>query len=363
MGAPWKDAAMIRLEDYDYTLPPERIARHPAETRDESRLLVVERAGGRFEHRRFREIGGYLRAGDVLVLNDSRVIPARLYAHRHPGGGRVEVFLVNEIEPLVWRVLVRPGKKVLKGERLIVEPGRFEGIVADYGGRGERIVRFEAVGGHWKELLERHGHTPLPPYILKARKSAHEAADDTAEDRERYQTVYATKPGSVAAPTAGLHFTEALLGELEGRGVEFARVTLHVGPGTFQPLTEERLEAGELHEESYSLEAPEAERINRARLEGRRIIPVGTTASRVLESACGAEGRLAARSGLTRLLIAPGHVFRLADAMITNFHLPRSSLLLLVCAFAGRDLMLRAYREAIAQGYRFYSYGDAMLIV
>ena len=363
MSAPGKDATMIRLEDYDYALPPDRIARHPAEQRDESRLLVVQRATGRFEHRRFREIGDSLRGGDVLVLNDSRVIPARLYAHRHPGGGRVEVFLVNEVEPLVWRVLVRPGKKILKGDRLVIEPGRFEGVVADYAGRGERIVRFETAHSDWKELLERHGHTPLPPYILKARKLAHEAAEDTAEDRERYQTVYATKPGSVAAPTAGLHFTESLMTELEDRGVEFARVTLHVGPGTFQPLTDERLQAGGLHEEFYSLEAEEVEKIHRARHEGRRIIPVGTTAVRVLESACDSEGRLVAQTGATRLLIAPGHAFRLADALITNFHLPRSSLLLLVCAFAGRDLILGAYHEAVEQDYRFYSYGDAMLIV
>jgi len=354
---------MIRLEDFDYVLSPDRIARHPAERRDESRLLVVERATGRFHHRRFREIGDFLRAGDLLVLNDSRVIPARLFARRHPGGGRVEIFLINETEPLVWRALVRPGKKIQKGERLIVAPGQLEGLVVGYAGKGERIVRFETAGNDWNQLLARYGHTPLPPYILKARKAAGEPPDDTTDDRERYQTIYATKPGSVAAPTAGLHFTESLMADLQRRGIEFARVTLHVGPGTFQPLTEEHLRTEQLHEEFYSLDDGEVEKIHGARREERRIIPVGTTSVRVLESACDTAGRLVAQSGPTRLLIAPGFRFRLADALLTNFHLPRSSLLILVCAFGGREAILRAYQEAIRQGYRFYSYGDAMLIL
>jgi len=370
---------VVRLEDYDYELPPDRIARHPVERRDESKLLVVERSSGQFHHRRFREIGGFLRGGDLLVLNDSRVIPARLYARRHPGGGRVEVFLVNEVAPLLWRALVRPGKKIQKGERLIVErrgagilpvknygqdahATRFEGVVVGYEGRGERLVRFETSGEDWNQLLQSYGHTPLPSYILKARRIAGEPPEDMAEDRERYQTVYATTPGSVAAPTAGLHFTEQLIADLQRSGIEFARVTLHVGPGTFQPLTEERLRTGQLHEEPYSLDSGEVEKINRARREGRRIIPVGTTTMRVLESACDSEGCAVAQSGFTRLFIAPGFRFRFADAMVTNFHLPRSSLLILVCAFAGRETMLRAYHEAVEHGYRFYSYGDAMLI-
>lgn len=354
---------MIRLEDYDYTLPPDRIARHPAGRRDEARLLVVERATGRLRHCRFGEIGDFLQAGDLLVLNDSRVIPARLYARRHPGGGRVEIFLVREVEPLLWLALVRPGKKIQKGERLIIAAGRFEARVVGYGGRGERLVRFETTGNDWHRLLDRYGHTPLPPYILKARKRVNEPPDDTTEDRERYQTIYAAVPGSVAAPTAGFHFTEQLMAALGQRGVEFARVTLHIGPGTFQPLTEEHLRTRQLHEEYYSLEAGEVEKINRARREGRRIIPVGTTSVRLLESACDSKGRLVAKSAATRLLVTPGFQFRLADAMITNFHLPRSSLLLLVCAFAGREIVLRAYHEAIEHGYRFYSYGDAMLLV
>ena len=354
---------MIRLEDYDYALPPDRIARHPAKQRDESRLLVVERATGQLHHCCFREIGGFLREGDLLVLNDSRVIPARLYARRHPGGGRVEILLVREIEPLFWLALVRPGKKIQKGDRLVIAAGRFEAWVVGYGGKGERLVRFETEGSDWLELLERYGHTPLPPYILKARKRVNEPPDDTAEDRQRYQTVYAAVPGSVAAPTAGFHFTEQLMTELGQRGVEFARVTLHVGPGTFQPLTDEHLRSCQLHEEYYSLEAGEVEKINRAHSEDRRLIPVGTTSVRVLESACDSEGRFVARSDVTRLLISAGFQFRLADAMITNFHLPRSSLLLLVCAFAGRETVLRAYGEAIDHGYRFYSYGDAMMIV
>jgi S-adenosylmethionine:tRNA ribosyltransferase-isomerase len=235
--------------------------------------------------------------------------------------------------------------------------------VVGYAGKGERIVRFETRAEDWNRLLQAFGHTPLPPYILKARKLADEPPDDTADDRERYQTVYATAPGSVAAPTAGLHFTEQLIATLEQGGVEFARVTLHVGPGTFQPLTGEHLAAGQLHEEQYSLDTGQVEKINRARREGRRVIPVGTTSVRVLESACNSEGRLVAQSGTTRLLITSGFPFRFADAMITNFHLPRSSLLLLICAFAGRETILRAYREAIEQDYRFYSYGDAMLIL
>jgi S-adenosylmethionine:tRNA ribosyltransferase-isomerase len=353
----------IRLEDYDFALPHDRIARYPAERRDESRLMVVERATGRLSHARFRDLGRFLRAGDLLVLNDSRVIPARLYAQRYPNGGKVEVFLVNEVEPFLWRALVRPGKKIQKGERLIVAPGQFEGRVIDYAGRGERLIRFETGGREWNEMLGRFGHVPLPPYILRARKEAHEPPDDTADDRERYQTVYARTPGSVAAPTAGLHFTGERLAELEAAGIEFARVTLHVGPGTFQPITEEQLRTQSLHEEFYTIEAAEADRINRARGEGRRIVPVGTTSVRVLESACDESGRLSGGSGETRLLITPGFPFRLTDAMITNFHLPRSSLLLLVCALAGRDLILGAYREAFEQGYRFYSYGDAMMIL
>jgi len=354
---------VIRLKDFDYALPPERIARHPVERRDESRLLVVERASDRLHHRHFCEIGDFLRSGDLLVLNDSRVIPARLYGRRHPGGGQVEVFLVRQVEPLLWRALVRPGKKIQKGDRLIIAPGEFEALVVGYAGRGERLMQFETMGNDWNHLLEEYGHTPLPPYILKARRSAHEAPTDTLEDRERYQTVFATTPGSVAAPTAGLHFTGQLMSELERRGVACARVTLHVGPGTFQPLTDEHLQTQQLHEEWYSIEVAETERINRARREGRRIVPVGTTSIRVLESACDSEGRLVAGHGTTRLLILPGFPFHFADALVTNFHLPRSSLLLLVCAFGGRETILRAYHEAIEQRYRFYSYGDAMLIV
>jgi len=353
----------IRLEDYEFELPAERIARHPTERRDGSRLLELERATGRIAHGQFREIGAHLRPGDLLVLNDSRVIPARLFAQRYPGGGRIEIFLVQEVEPRVWKALVRPGKKVQRGERLVVAPGEFEARVIDYAGRGERVMRFETGGRPWDEMLRRYGHTPLPPYILKARKLAHEAAEDTEEDRERYQTVYACAPGSVAAPTAGLHFTKELMADLADRGVQFAWVTLHVGPGTFQPLLEEHLRAGKLHEELYEVLPAEAEKVNAARREGRRVIPVGTTSVRVLESACDAEGRLRAGAGATELLIAPGFRFRLADALVTNFHLPHSSLLMLASAFGGRELVLRAYREAIEEGYRFYSYGDAMLIL
>lgn len=325
--------------------------------------MVVERATGRLQHRHFRDVGEFLRAGDLLVLNDSRVIPARLFARRHPWGGGVELLLVHEVEPLLWQTLVRPGKKIQKGDRLLIAAGRFEAEIVGYAGRGERLVRFDLCGNDWNDLLDRYGHTPLPPYILKARKQANEPGGDTPEDRERYQTVYATAPGSVAAPTAGFHFTTALMGELKERGVEFARVTLHIGPGTFQPLTDEHLNTQQLHEEYYSLDAGEVETIDRARREGRRIIPVGTTAVRVLESACDDEGRLVARRGATRLFIAPGYRFRLADALLTNFHLPRSSLLLLVCAFAERETILRAYREAMDGDYRFYSYGDAMLLL
>ncbi len=373
---------MINSIVCSYDLPPDRIARHPAERRDESRLLVLDRATGAIYHRQFRDIGEFLRAGDLLVLNDSRVIPARLYAHRLPGGGKVEIFLVSPAiggcgpsaangstdhsgHPAVhrWRALVHPGKKVHTGDRLVIAPGQFDAQVVGYAGKGERIIEFDTRGTDWQTLLEHYGHTPLPPYILKARKQAREAPEDTPDDRVRYQTVYAAQPGSVAAPTAGLHFTETLLRDLESRGIEFARVTLHVGPGTFQPLTEEHLATGRLHEEAYNIASEEAARIRRARSEGRRIIPVGTTSVRVLESACDADGLPAAGSGTTQLLIAPGYSFRLADALVTNFHLPRSSLLLLVCAFAGCKPVLRAYAEAIASGYRFYSYGDAMLIL
>ncbi len=352
---------------FDYELPPGLIARHPAPERSDARMLVVNRAGSGIEHRRFFELPTFLHTGDVLVLNNSRVIPARLIGRRLPGGGMVEALLLKEREHLVWETMVRPGKKMRIGDRIVFRPRMLEGEITEYLERGERLIRFDCAGD-WHNVIESVGHVPLPPYIVKARRDAGEAkssADpaDTVEDRERYQTVYAQHEGSVAAPTAGLHFTTEMLARLEAMGVQCVYATLHVGPGTFKPVTEERIEDHVMHSEPYVITEEAAGRINQARAEGRRIVAVGTTSVRILESCADDAGRVRSGTGETSLMIAPGYRFRCVDALITNFHLPRSTLLMLVCALAGRDAILRAYREAVREEYRFYSYGDAMLIV
>lgn len=356
----------MRTSDFDYRLPPELIAQTPVEPRDSSRLLVLHRATHRTEHRRFHQVTEYLGAGDVLVLNQSRVIPARLRGRREGTGGKVELLLLRREGPGVWEALAQPARRLGPGARIVLDPPRdvAPGFPWD---RAAGALEVEVVASHpgglktvrlaSEERLGQLGEMPLPPYIHRR-----------LEDPERYQTVYARQEGSAAAPTAGLHFTGELLERLRGVGVELAYVTLHVGLDTFRPVHVEDPKEHPIHTEYYELGTDAAGILNRARQEGRRIIAVGTTSVRLLEQVAqrmAQEGRveLEPSCGQAGLFILPGHRFRLADAMITNFHLPRSSLLMLVSAFAGRQRILRAYQEAIRERYRFYSFGDAMLIV
>jgi S-adenosylmethionine:tRNA ribosyltransferase-isomerase len=336
---------LMDLSQFSYDLPPELIAQRPLEDRAASRMLVLYREEGRWEDRTFRELPQFLHAGDCLILNDSRVFPSRLIGQIKPMGGEAEVFLVEPLsdDRREWRALVRPGRKLRPGERVLFPSGLEAEIVA-HGEFGERTVRLSSTDP--VELaIEKAGHVPLPPYIKRP---------DEIADRERYQTVYARERGSSAAPTAGLHFTEEMLDACQKAGAELAKVTLHVGLGTFQPLRDSDVEQNKLHNEIYSVSADEMEKIRSA----NRRIAVGTTSVRTIESAA----RLGLR-GSTELFIYPGFEFQRTNALLTNFHLPMSSLLLLVCAFAGTDLTLNAYRHAVAGRYRFFSYGDCMLIV
>ncbi len=343
-----------RVSDYDYELPEGRIARYPAERRDESRLLVVPPDGGPFRHLRFNRVGELLRPGDVLVVNESRVRPARLLGHK-PTGAAAEVLLLRPVEdgdPGTWTALVRPGSK-LKPGRTVVVADDLRIQILDSAEGGGRIVRLDTPLDP-DEALERYGRMPLPPYIDR---------EAEALDRERYQTVYARAPGSVAAPTAGLHFTESLLERLEESGVRRASVTLHVGMGTFRPVEADDPAAHEMHAERYEVGEEAAATIEEARAAGGRVWAVGTTAVRTLESVADAEGRVRAGRGSTELFIRPPYRFRVVDCLLTNFHLPRSTLLMLVAALAGYERTMAAYAEAVAEGYRFYSYGDAMAVV
>jgi S-adenosylmethionine:tRNA ribosyltransferase-isomerase len=340
----------VTLSEFDYELPAVAIAQTPPETRDGARLLVVDRASGALEDRRFVELPDLLHPGDCLVVNDSRVIPARVLAE-DAAGRAVELLFVEEETPSRWRALVRPGRRCRPGAVLAVGHARLEVLAVRED--GARVLEWR--DGAVADLLTEHGLPPLPPYIARHAKPA-------SEDWERYQTVYARPPGSVAAPTAGLHFSEAVLERLRARGVEIHAVTLHVGPATFRPITVERVDAHVLPPERATVPAATAAAVNAARARGRRVVAVGTTVTRALESATGDDGRVTALTGEARLYIRPGHRFRVVDALVTNFHLPRSSLLVLVSAFAGRELILRAYRHAVDAGYRFYSYGDATLL-
>lgn len=348
--------------DYDYHLPEELVAAHPAARRDESRLMVLPPdAAAPPLHRTFRDIVEHLRAGDLLVANDSRVLPARIYGRRVPGGGACEVLLLRPHAPAAdgsqrWSALARPGKKLKAGARIEFAPDFHAAIESDLGD-GEKLLRFDCAGD-FRSALDRHGSMPLPPYIL-ARRGERGSTD---EDRERYQTVYAEPEGSVAAPTAGLHFTEDLLARIAALGVEFRRVTLHVGAGTFQPIATERIDEHRMHSEVYEVPAATADAIARARREGRRVIAVGTTTVRTLETAALADGTVRPGGGESTLMIKPGFRLQVVDGLVTNFHLPRSTLLCLVSALCGRERVLDAYREAVARQYRFYSYGDAMLL-
>jgi S-adenosylmethionine:tRNA ribosyltransferase-isomerase len=358
----------LLVTDFDFHLPPELIAQQPPAERGLSRMLVVDRSSGALRDASFAGFPSLLRPGDLLVLNDSRVIPARLYAHRtllrdhEKPTGRIEVLLTepvaNEEGENQWRALVRPGRKVAIGERLVFPSStgavELEAEVLERGQFGERLLRFAPVADFFA-VLDRIGHMPLPPYIRR---------DDAVDDRERYQTVYSHDRGSVAAPTAGLHFTPRILDAISQKGVEIARVTLHVGLGTFAPLRVDRVDEVHLHRERYTLSPETAAAVNRAQAEGRRIVAVGTTAVRTLEHcAQQAKGcRLQGHSGATEIFISPGFEFRLVGALLTNFHLPQSSLLMLVSAFAGRERVLAAYRHAVEEKYRFFSYGDCMFL-
>lgn len=341
----------MKTSDFYYELPRELIAQDPLEERSDSRLLVLHRSSGRIEHRGFKDIVEYLRAGDCLVRNDTRVIPARLFGRRKDTGAVVELLLLKRMENDIWETLVKPGKKARTGARLDFGDGRLEGEIISVEEDGNRRIQFR-YDGIFEEILDELGQMPLPPYITH-----------TLRDRNRYQTVYARYEGSAAAPTAGLHFTEELFDELERKGVLVANVTLHVGLGTFRPVKTENVAEHHMHSEHFRIEPEEAEKINRARAAGGRIICVGTTSCRTLESATGEDGVLRSGEADTDIFIYPGYSFRIMDALITNFHLPESTLLMLVSALAGKDLVMKAYAEAVRERYRFFSFGDAMLIL
>lgn len=341
----------MKVSDFDYELPEELIAQDPLENRSDSRLMVLERSTGAVEHKRFTDITGYLAPGDCLVVNNTRVIPARLYGVKEDTLAQVEVLLLKRRENDIWETLVRPGKKLKPGARVLFGDGILTGEIVDIVEEGNRLVRF-SYEGIFEEILDRLGQMPLPPYIT------HEL-----RDKNRYQTVYAKYDGSAAAPTAGLHFTEELLRNVRDNGVEIAEVTLHVGLGTFRPVKAENVLDHHMHSEFYRVSAEAAERINRAKREGHRVISVGTTSTRTLESAADENGFLREKSGWTDIFIYPGYKFRVIDGLITNFHLPQSTLIMLVSAFAGQEHVLDAYREAVRERYRFFSFGDAMLVL
>ena len=346
------------LESYHFDLPPELVAQEPLPERDASRLLVLDRASGRLAHHLFRDLPELLRPGDLLVRNRSRVFPARLLGRR-TGGGAAEILLVRRRAGDLWEALVRPGRRLRPGDRVAIAPGFDVQLEQDPApgappSAPSRLVRLHSALLPVDDAIERHGHVPLPPYIRRA---------DRAADRERYQTVYAQEQGSVAAPTAGLHFTPPLFARLAERGIATAEVVLHVGPGTFRPVEAADVREHRVDPEDYTIPPETASAIDRTRREGGRLVAVGTTATRALESAAAPDGRVRAGEGRTALVLVPGARFQAVDALITNFHLPRSSLLLLVSALAGREAVLAAYAEAVSRRYRFYSYGDAMLVV
>lgn len=339
----------MRLSQFDYELPERLIAQHPIEPRDSSRLLVLDRAATNIRHGVFTDLLDYISPGDTLVFNDTRVIPARLMGRRADTGGKIEVFLLTEKGEGEWEVLVKPGKRAKPGTVIEFSSELCCEVIGgtDFGGR---VVKFTFTG-IFAEILDRLGETPLPPYI-------HERLSDS----ERYQTVYSRERGSAAAPTAGLHFTPQLLEQIRAKGARLAFITLHVGLGTFRPVSVEDITQHAMHKEFYSVSAEAAEAVNQAKQQGGRVIAVGTTAIRTLETAA-RSGRLTAGSGSTEIFIYPGYSFQLVDSILTNFHLPKSTLIMLISAFAGRERVLAAYREAVENEYRFFSFGDAMLLL
>ncbi|WP_338832921.1 S-adenosylmethionine:tRNA ribosyltransferase-isomerase [Moorella humiferrea] len=342
----------MRLEDFDYYLPPELIAQKPVEPRDASRLLVLHRAKNRLEHRHFYDLPDYLREGDVLVLNETRVLPARLWGRRAGTGARIEVLLLTRRTGDIWETLVRPARRVPVGTEIIFGRGELKGRVISVGKEGERLLEFAYEEGPFEALLERLGEMPLPPYIK-----------EKPENPGRYQTVYARVDGSAAAPTAGLHFTPRLMERLQEKGIKLAYLLLHVGLGTFRPVKVENIEEHRMHAEYYEVTPETAAAINEARCRGGRVVAVGTTVVRTLETVATPEGLIRPGKGWTDIFIYPGYTFKAVDCLITNFHLPKSTLIMLVSAFAGREKILAAYKEAVAAGYRFFSFGDAMLIL
>lgn len=339
------------VKDFYYDLPEELIAQDPLEDRSSSRLMVLDKKTGEVEHKVFKDIIEYLEPGDCLVLNNTRVIPARLYGAKEGTEAKIEILLLKRKEKDVWETLVKPGKKCKVGTRIIFGEGLLVGEIIDIVEEGNRLIRFE-YEGIFEEILDKLGQMPLPPYITHQ-----------LQDKNRYQTVYAKYDGSAAAPTAGLHFTPELLQQVREKGVEIAEVTLHVGLGTFRPVKETDVLKHHMHSEFYQITQPEADKINKAKREGHRIISVGTTSTRTLESAADENGFLTEKSGWTEIFIYPGYQFKVIDALITNFHLPESTLVMLVSALAGREHVLDAYKVAVEEKYRFFSFGDAMFIV
>lgn len=340
----------MKTSDFYYELPEELIAQDPLEDRSSSRLLVLDKKTGETEHHVFREIVNYLDPGDCLVINDTKVIPARLIGAKEETGAKIEVLLLKRGADDVWETLVKPGRKAKPGTRISFGDGLLTGEVVDIVDEGNRLIHFE-YDGIFEEILDRLGQMPLPPYITHQLK-----------DKDRYNTVYAEHPGSAAAPTAGLHFTPELLEKIRDKGVDIAHVTLHVGLGTFRPVKVDDVENHHMHSEFYMIDETAAEKINRAKENGKRVICVGTTSCRTIESAADENGRLKACSGWTDIFIYPGYQFKILDALITNFHLPESTLVMLVSALAGRNHVLAAYEEAVRERYRFFSFGDAMFI-
>lgn len=340
----------MNVSDFNFELPEELIAQDPLEDRSSSRLLVLDKETGEVEHKVFKDVTSYLKKGDCLVINDTKVIPARLFGVKEDTEAKIEVLLLKRKEHDVWETLVKPGKKAKPGTVIVFGDGLLKGTVIDVVEEGNRLIQF-SYEGIFEEILDELGQMPLPPYITHQ-----------LQDKNRYQTVYAKHDGSAAAPTAGLHFTKELLQQIEEMGVTIAHVTLHVGLGTFRPVKVDDILDHHMHSEFYMVEEDQAKKINDAKAAGGRIICVGTTSCRTIESATGEDGILRAGSGWTEIFIYPGYRFKILDALITNFHLPESTLVMLVSALAGRERVLHAYQEAIGQRYRFFSFGDAMLI-
>lgn len=341
----------MNVKDFYYDLPQELIAQDPLKDRSASRLLVMNRESGKLEHRVFKDVVDYLRPGDCLVINDTRVIPARLFGVKADTGAKIEVLLLKRRDQNIWETLVKPGRKCRPGTEIVFGEGLLRGTVLDVVEEGNRLIRF-SFEGIFEEILDRLGQMPLPPYITHQ-----------LQDKNRYQTVYAKHDGSAAAPTAGLHFTKELLWQVQDMGVKIAHVTLHVGLGTFRPVKVDNILDHHMHSEFYMVEEVEAKKINDTRAAGGRVICVGTTSCRTVESAAGEDGKVRAGSGWTDIFIYPGYKFKVLDCLITNFHLPESTLVMLVSALAGREQVLEAYEAAVKEGYRFFSFGDAMLVL